>query len=403
MKLNQDTIAFIRAHEGEDICSLRLRFSGKRSGDVDIPLALTQIEARKKASSKLPWLSRCPDFVFPDTLSAEQCTAQPVADYHADVARHPDSVLDLTCGLGVDVMTIASGAGRSLACDISPAHVSCVRHNAVVRGVKGFRAECTDARSLLEGLDSGERFDLVFADPARRDGAGARTYALADCSPDIVSLLPLIRRHTGRLLVKVSPMLDVKMLLGQLPDISHIHAVSLRGECKELLLDCDFMSGGQGVSCSAVSIAADGDVSVFTFEGLSSGEEMPVAGEDDVSVGAWIFEPDASLMKFINYAPLAARWPMLRKLGPNTHLYVGVGAIPSDLPGRVSRIEGSWSSYRHCAGCLPAQVNVVTRNFPDTPAQVKKRLKIRDGGHGFLYCCRVGDRRTRLLLCSPCD
>lgn len=379
--------------------TLSLRFAGKQVGEVDMPLALRQIEARNKAASKLPWLAYTPDFLFPDTLSAEQCTAQRVADYHRRVAGAPGSVLDLTCGLGIDVMTIAAGAGRVLACDISRAHVECARHNAGVLGLRTLTVECTDARSLLESLGADERFDLVFADPARRSDSGARTYALADCSPDITELLPLIRRHADRLIVKVSPMLDVKMVLSQLHGITHIHAVSLRGECKELLLDCDFRAEAGPITFSAVNIAADGQTTSFTFKEGEGGSPVPPADEDDLRPGAWIFEPDASLMKFIHIAPLAERYPMLRKLAPNTHVYAGTGEPPAGLPGRVLRVVDSWPSYKHCAGKLPAQLNVVTRNFPDTPAQVKKRLKIKDGGDGFLYCCRVADKRVRLILC----
>lgn len=399
MNPNQATLDFIHAHQGEDPLSLSLRFARKAPENVDIPLALMQIDARRKALSKLPWLVCTPSFIFPDTLSAEQCTAWPVALYHASVAGVPDSVLDITCGLGVDLMAVASGAARVRGCDISPTHVDCLRHNLKARGMGAFRIDCADARSLLMGLADHERFDIVFADPARRSGSGARTYALADCSPDITGLLPLIRRHADRLLLKVSPMLDVKMLTSQLPMATHVHAVSLRGECKELLVDCDFKSAGVPRSYSAANINAAGEVSVFTFYGDSAAAPVPLAADADLQSGAWLFEPHASMMKFIHMAPLAGRCPMLRKLAANTHLFLGKGDVPCGLPGRVLRIMEVWPSYRHCAGKLPAHLNVVTRNFPDSPEQVRKKLKIRDGGTDFLYCCRMDDKRMRLLLC----
>lgn len=399
MNLNQATLDFIRLHQGEDPLSLSLRFARKAPEDVDMSLALMQIGAYKKAVSKLPWLLSMPSFIFPDTLSAEQCTAWPVALYHASVAGAPDSVLDITCGLGVDLMAVASRAVRVRGGDISPTHVECLCHNLKARGMDGCRIDCTDARSLLMGLAPDERFDIVFADPARRSGSGARTYALADCSPDITELLPLIRACADRLLLKVSPMLDVKMLTSQLPMATHVHAVSLRGECKELLVDCDFRLPGLQRRYSAANINAAGEVSVFTFYGDAPYAPVPLADDSDLDSGAWLFEPDASMMKFIHMAPMAERWPMLRKLGANTHLFTGSGVVPHGLPGRVLRIMEVWPSYRHCAGKLPAHINVVTRNFPDTPDQVRKKLKIKDGGTEFLYCCRMGDKRLRLFLC----
>lgn len=402
MELNQQTLDFIQAHTGKEVARLTLQYAGKKIPEVDIPLALTQIEARNKAGGKLPWLTGTPAFIFPDTLSAEQCTAQCVADYHRLVAGAPESLLDITCGLGIDAMTIGAGSSRCLACDISPAHAECARHNAALRGLAHFEVRRTDSESLLKSLTPGERFSLIFADPARRSGSGSRTYALSDCSPDITALMPLISEHTDRLMVKVSPMLDVTKVMLQMPSIRHIHAVSLRGECKELLLDCDMRRNSRGkVSFSAVDIDATGVPHIYSFADADKGScsEVPIASATEIETAEWIFEPNASLMKFIHYAPLADRWPGLRKMAANTYLYVAEGPIPAGMPGRALRIKGMWNAYRHCAGSLPAQVNIVTRNFPDQPQLIKKKLKIKDGGDEFLYCCRSEDKRTRFLLC----
>lgn len=403
MELNQQTLDFIEAHAGKEVARLTLQYAGKNIPGVDMSLALTQIEARNKAGGKLPWLTGTPAFIFPDALSAEQCTAQCVADYHRQIAGTPESLLDLTCGLGIDAMTIGADSSRCLACDISPAHAECARHNAALRGLAHFEVRRTDSESLLKSLTPGERFSLIFADPARRSGSGSRTYALSDCSPDITALMPLISEHTDRLMVKVSPMLDVTKVMLQMPSIRHIHAVSLRGECKELLLDCDMRRNSPGkVSFSAVDIDATGVPHIYSFADADKGScpKVPIASATEIETAEWIFEPNASLMKFIHYAPLAGRWPCLRKMAANTYLYVAEGPIPAGMPGRALRIKGMWNAYRHCAGSLPAQVNIVTRNFPDQPQLIKKKLKIKDGGDEFLYCCRSEDKRTRFLLCT---
>lgn len=410
MEINPETSEFIQRHLGCDPLALRLRYGGKKVGDVDIPMALTQIEARGKARVKLkPWLEAHPDFMFPDTLSAEQCTAWQVAEYHARVAGNPDSVLDLTCGLGVDAMTMAAQAGSVTASDISDAHVQCAETNACILGLKSFEAVHCDASDFLKRLHSDARFSLIFADPARRDAHSRRTYALEDCSPDILQLMPLIKAHTSRLMVKVSPMLDVTRVVEQMNSVTTLYAISLKGECKELLLDCDFVNPSTQVRCVAVDISASGIAGEFEFfidrnsgRALAPGSDATalfINAPEQVRPGMWLFEPNSSLMKFINVAPLGSLCPAMSKLGANTHLWVSDAPLPYGIPGRVLLIKDVLTAGKRTASCLSGHINIVTRNFPESAEKVKKQLKVKDGGRDYLYCCRIGDRHARMLHC----
>lgn len=403
MNLNQGTIEFIQRHLHDDVMKLRLRYASKSMEGVDIPMAITQIEARQRVSAKVPEIARLPGFIFPNTLSAEQCTAHQVALYHAHVASAPDSVLDLTCGLGIDLSCIGAHACRVEGVDMSPSHVMCASTNMPLLGVPQARVHCAEASEYLHSLADDDMFDLIFVDPARRGEHNKRTYALQDCSPDVVQLLPLIRRHAKRLIVKVSPMLDVASLRDAFAYAMDIHAVSLKGECKELLLDIDFTSTRQGTVYHAVNITGSGRRQVFSYsdEQSHATEPLPVLSDpSQIQEGMWIFEPNASLMKFIHRAPLQHSWPQLVKVADNTHLYLGTGPVPADMPGRVCTIEQVLSPNKKSAGAVPALINIVTRNFPMTPSQVAKMLKVREGGDEFLYCCRVGRHQARMLYCS---
>ena len=401
MEISKDTRDFIVCHMGADPLALRLKFAGKNLKDVDLSFALTQIEARKKAAAKLSWLDADPYFVFPDTLSAEQCTAAQVADLHAEVASltAPESVLDLTCGLGIDSMALARVAKVVDACEISKAHVEVLNHNIHYSGYSNLRVHNCSAEDFLQALPDEIRYSLIFADPARRDHSSRRTYAFEDCSPDILSLMPQISRHTNRLLIKASPMLDVAETVKQLPSLHHLYVISLRNECKELLCDCRFEDSESPLKFTAVNILPVGN-SIFTFYAEETEAVTPcVETWDDITPGQWLFEPNASVMKLITMAPLHRCWPGLRKLAPNTHIYIGDGNPPADLPGRVSLIETIMPYSKKSKTLLPDdRLNVVCRNFPATPEEVKRTLKLKDGGNLFLYCVTLSQASARLIL-----
>ncbi|MCM1006302.1 MAG: class I SAM-dependent methyltransferase [Prevotella sp.] len=403
MIISDATKTFIAEHINENAAKLRLKYFNKQLPEVDIPLAITQIEARQKVQRKFgKFLDEHPDILFPDTLSAEQCSAPAVAEYRADVVSEQDSVLDLTCGLGIDALSLARVSRQLTACDIDSRHVDCFNRNAAYLNLKHTKAIHCEAGDFLSSLPEDTKFSLIFADPARRNKDNRRTYALADCTPDVLSLTDTIKCHTNRLLLKVSPMLDVAKVLDELPEVAAVHAVSLRGECKELMLDCRFDIKQCSRTFSAVDIRSNGSIVKFEFTETEVIDNMPVITSlDDVQPGYYLYEPNPSIMKFIGCAPLAAHFPTLRKLGKNTHLYISDKPLGADMPGRLLKIEKVLTPSKKIVSQLPEKVNIVTRNYPDSPEILKRKLKLKDGGDKFLYAGRLLDSTPRLLLCQP--
>ncbi|MCM1318841.1 MAG: class I SAM-dependent methyltransferase [Muribaculaceae bacterium] len=403
MKVSEQTYTFIREHVGEPPAALRLKYSGKKVEGVDISLALTQIEARRKASSKLPeLLSEHEEFLFPDTLSAEQCTSWPLACLHGRIAGQQSDVLDLTCGLGIDTLALAGSSERVTTCDLNATHIDYVTHNSKVLGLDNIRGFSTESGAYLAALADDKYFSLIFADPARRSATNKRIFALEDCSPDITALLPIITAHTDRLLLKVSPMLDADRLLNQLPGVHTIYAISLRGECKELLVDCRFDEEIKTTKYSAIDILTNGHISEYTFEQGAMHDDVPIVGDIDcIKPGQYMFEPNASLMKFLHKAPLMVHYSTLRKLGINTHIYISDAPLPSDMPGRILQIEKVLSPSKKAIKEMPQYANIVTRNYPESAANLKSKMKVKEGGEHFLYACRIHDKTARLLLCTP--
>lgn len=231
--LSAEEIEFIEANRGLTGAEAMLR-AGSGAHGFDLREAATQIDCRRKCAGKLPGFLKHSRFRFPDPLSAEQCTREDVARFHASLIEPGERVLDMTAGLGIDAMSLALGGARVTAVEIDAARAQALRENAALLGAQ-LQVLFADSRKVLEELP--EPVDTIFIDPARRDSAGRRTYGFADCTPDLLSLLPLIMSRCSRLLVKASPLLDVTQILRELPGVSRLRAVEAGGECKELLIE----------------------------------------------------------------------------------------------------------------------------------------------------------------------
>ncbi|MDE6166624.1 MAG: methyltransferase domain-containing protein, partial [Muribaculaceae bacterium] len=189
---------------------------------------ILQDECRRRASRKLAaTLSSAPGFRFPTSLSAEQCTADNVAEFHASLIEPGSSVVDLTCGLGIDSFHMARRCLRVVCMDIDSDVSAAIGHNARELGLENISAVCGDCREWLEGY-AGEPFDVAFIDPARRADDGSRLYSLTQCKPDVVEMIPLIAAHARRLIIKASPMLDVTTSLAELSEGAAVYAVGTK-------------------------------------------------------------------------------------------------------------------------------------------------------------------------------
>lgn len=390
---------FVAAHIKDDPVALRLKYSGKSLDDIDIDFAITQIEARRKASTKLPAALACPDFVFPTALAAEQCTGEVLAEFHTEIAGQPGDALDMTCGLGIDAMSLCRHGWRVKTFDISAPHIAAVRHNAARLNISGLEAIHGDSVDYLCRHASADKFDLVFADPARRAADNRRTYGFSDCSPDILQAMPLIRRTAPRLIVKASPMLDVDAVTASLPGLNNLYILSVRNECKELLCDCDTRAETvKEVTVHAIDIYSDGSAIRFSFP-WGNGSKYEKISAVLPQTGQILHIPNSSVMKVISRVSLTDVYPGLSKLDRDSHLYVGDYAA-TGFPGRIMAIEKVLSYNKKAARELSnGAFNLVCRNFPDTPSQVIKKLKIKEGGNKYLIATRTAGSIC-LLLCT---
>lgn len=382
---------YVAANAGAD--TLKLMLKSEPDLPFDKRFAVMQIECRKKAKNKIPELLANERFLFPKAISAEQCTHQQVAKFHASLFQPTDSVLDMTMGLGVDSYYISQRVASLKAIELD--------EEIAVAGAHNYAFTVVNADSVAWLAQTDERFDAVFIDPARRGDGGARLYGLADCAPDVLSILPTIKAHAKRLYIKASPMIDVTQSMRDLaPHLTDVWAVSVKNECKELFFEVDF-----GVECADVQLHALNFEAGGTQEFAVDSAALAVEGcYGSPSVGQYLYEPNASVMKIGAFAALTRQFPILQ-IAKNSHLYYSDDFV-EDFPGRkfvIDSIIPFSGKEAKAVGKQHKQLNIATRNFRLSPDELKKRLKVRDGGDCYLFATTLANGEQVLLLTRKAD
>lgn len=395
MEYPEEFWKWIETHACDDTSKLRL--SASKWKEPWIADAILQIECRRKSERKLPDAVAHPGFLFPTALSAEQSTSERLARFHAGLIRNGESVVDLTAGLGIDAMTIAAIASHVTAVDINPAVASALVHNAKVMGCDNVDVRNEDCAQFLAGM-AGEA-DMAFIDPARRGETGERLFALTDCRPDVVTLLPKIKAHFKRLIIKASPMIDISATMRELPQIVRLIMLGTRAECKELIAVVDFRSVNPSDEAiiEAVTLLADGSDCRFSFTRREESEAAVVYGSPES--GDSLFVPYPSTVKAAPFKLLSERFDT-RKLSGNTHLYIADGrrdGFPGETFTIVETLPFASSVIKRFASRYP-RINVATRNFGMTADALRGRLKVKDGGDKRVIGVTLADGMRRLLV-----
>lgn len=346
-----------------------------------------QLAQQRLVKDKLPSWQLVLAYI-PSSLALEQCSSQQAAEYKQRFVRREDRLLDMTGGLGVDFSALSAAAQSSVYVEQQPQLVAAARYNLPRllpdRPVTIYEGRSTE---LLDELLERHQPTLIYLDPARREQSDRqrRVYALEDCEPDLLGLLPRIRERYAalglplpRLLVKVSPMLDLKHTLRSVPETKELHVVAVQSEVKELLLAIDLAAPAptqyQDVPL-VVSLLGGGQEQSLRFE-RAFAEEEALTTHYATELGRWLYLPHAALMKAGLYKSLAARYG-LEPLHVSSHLYTSDEACP-DFPGRCYEVDEvlpfSSSLLRRLTKERLA-VQIICRNFPLSADELRRRLK----------------------------
>lgn len=442
--MNQATQNFIRQHQDDDV--RQLAFLGSKYPEVDMPFALDQIRGRKMARVKLPRWASLEGIIYPPHISMEQCSSESTALYKAELAARllglPVSssfseeigFVDLTGGFGVDFSYIAARLGvksmyverQAHLCEAAKENFERLGlKNAIVKNGDGievlhsFLSKKDDAASAddsfgiiydqpLSLLKTKLGLKIIFIDPARRDDAGNKVVSLKDCTPDVTVLQEEMLSKADYVIIKLSPMLDWHRAISELSHVREVHIISVNNECKELLLVLSARNMGDMEASSAdgevkhagnLRIYCVNDAQSFVCDELDM-ESSPVRIAPPVlEEMQYLYEPNASLMKAGCFGVLSDRYDA-RMLSKNSHLFVSQAPIEA-FPGRSFRIIAI-SSFnkkelkRHLSGITKA--NIATRNFPLSVAELRKRLKLKDGGETYIFATTLSYESHVLMI-----
>lgn len=396
---NQATLDFIREHADDDVRQLALR--GSKMSEVDLSYALEQIAGRQKAHTKLPSWASIDGIVYPPHLSMEQCSSESTARYKASIAGKGTLCVDLTAGFGVDMAFIAQGFQKAVHVERQPQLCAISSENYNVLGLNHIEVVCGDGVEYLHRMNHA---DLLFIDPARRDEHGGRTYGIADCTPNVLEMLDEMLEKADRVMIKLSPMLDWRKAVADLGKVNEVHIISVDNECKELLLAVNSEERGKNSASPSlrvvcVNLLSDGNKECFEFDGYHASPSSSAFHFSPFD-SRFLYEPNASIMKAGCFGLLEQRFGVMQ-LDKNSHLFVSDKEV-TDFPGREFLIEKRTSmNKRELKAALAGvdKANITVRNFPMSVAELRKRLKLKEGGEVYIFATTIANEGHQLLVC----
>lgn len=394
MEINEATWNYIRTHVNDNVRDLALR--GCKDTSVDFKFALQQIEGRQKSKDKLPDFYQNEQVLYPPTVSMEQCSSTHTANYKASLVEG-ETFADLTGGFGIDTFALSRRFKHGYHIEPNNALSELVQHNASVLNISNLEFI---QDTMEESLSQIPNVDCLYIDPSRRDSHGNRVVCLEDCTPNIIEWKSTLLGKCKKLMIKLSPMIDIKRSLLQLPETSDIYTIAVNGECKEVLLILEAGKDPTDRCIHTINILKDG-YQIFETTASEEVDAMPTLTN---TLGRYLYEPNAAVLKAGTFKSIATRFG-LEKLHPHTHLYTS-DILAKDFPGRIFNVDDSYSfnkkEIKKALGDIK-KANVAVRNFPLTAEELKALLKIKDGGEVFLFGATLTDGKLTVIQATKAD
>ena len=393
MEISLETQQFIREHLSDNVRTLALQ--AKKYPDVDMPTAITQIAGRQIAAEKIPSWKEIEDIWYPKHLSMEQCSSEITARYKASLLQG-ESLTDLTAGFGIDCSFLAAGFQSVTYVERQEELCEIAAHNFPILNLNHITVRNEDGVDHLKAMSP---VDCIFLDPARRNEHGGKTVAISDCEPDVAELEELLLSKANRIMVKLSPMLDLTLALKELKYTQEVHSISVNNECKELLLLLGQNPPAE-VPIHCVNLSTKGGQEEQHFVFTREQEQRSECTYTD-TLENYLYEPNASLLKAGAFRSIATAYPV-KKLHPNSHLYTSSTLI-TGFPGRIFRIVGQCSfNKKEIKESLAdlKKANLTVRNFPATVTELRKRINLAEGGDTYLFASTLNNGQKILIRCE---
>lgn len=393
--MNTDIAIFIGEHLHDDVQQLALqRNRFPQLSDADFRFLLQQIEGRQRTKDKLPSFAQNPDWWYPVRLSCEQCSSEATSRYKAEIIKPflgqtDTTLIDLTAGYGVDTFFMSEHTQRAHYVERNAELCAIAQHNFALSRPH-IQVHNTTAEEFLSSLPiSNSPYPLsntlIYLDPARRSQSGGKVFRIEDCEPNVIEILPILRKCASTILIKFSPMLDISAAMQSLGSEWDIHVVALHNEVKEVL----FITGNSTIH--AVNISHN-QTTRFT---LTQAEEKATQNHIANTIGKYLYEPNAAIIKAGAFRLVGERYG-IAKLDTNTHLYTSDTLLP-DFQGRVWKVIDTHLAKPSTLD-PKLKYSIISRNYPLSPEQMRKKYKLQDGNDYYLIGARHQGKPT-LMLC----
>ena len=375
--LNKEVQNYINANLETDLHSLLLKKSP--FSDVSMQEMVQQIKGKKVAQRKFPFLLK-ENIVFPPNLNLEQASSQSTAEFKAD-NLHGKKFLDLTCGFGIDAYFLSQNFEEITLVEKNPELLDVVKHNWKILNKKA-----TFVNENLEHFlaKNSERFDVIYLDPARRDSEKNKKFLLEDLSPNLLEIQDQLLEISSQIIIKLSPLIDISYLISVLKNVAKIQIIAVRNEVKELIVFLEKARKGDDVEISCINLESDDAEFAFQFK------------EEKTAVSAFsepqqfLYIPNNAVLKSGAFN-LISQFFNGKKLHPNTHFYTSDKRIER-FPGRVLEINMIDSKHIRKG----EKYNIISKNYPLSPDEIKKKYKILDGGNCYLIFTQTQNRKIIL-------
>lgn len=384
--LDSDIQKYINTNLGTDVSKMAL--SKNPFVGIDFKEILNQIAAKTKAESKLPTWFKTPNILYPSKVSVEQTSSEITAKYKASLVSG-ESLIDLSGGFGVDDFYFSKKFKEVVHCEMQQELSEIVAHNFKALNAKNIQSKFGESTQILKELN--QSWDCIYLDPSRRNDSKGKVFMLSDCSPNVGELLPLYLSYSKIILIKAAPILDISAALQELIYVKEIHLVAINNEMKEILflIEKGFKDEPKVVCINFTKIEYQ-KVVFLRNSNASASYSLPKQ---------YLYEPNSAIMKSGEFNQLSEQLD-LPKLHQHSHLYTSENQIA--FPGRVFRIEEVLDYNKVGISKVSSlrKANITTRNFPLTVEELRKKIKVKDGGNSYCFFTTNLNNDKIILICS---
>lgn len=377
---------FISTNLKSDITKLILK--GSPFKNISTQELIGQIEAKKKCEKKLPsWFNNSNTY-YPNKLNIEQTSSEKTAEYKTSIING-EHIIDVTGGLGVDCFYFAKKFNNVTHCELNAELSDIVKHN--LTQFNNSNVKCVNTDGIAYIIENDIIYDWIYIDPSRRNDTKGKVFLLEDCLPNVPKHLDNLLLKSNHLLIKSSPLLDIKSCINELKNVKNIHVIALKNEVKEVLVEIE-KNYNKSISLKTINLDSTNQNFEFIFEKkYEYNLSKPLK---------YLYEPNVSILKSGGFNAVCEIFN-IDKLHQHSHLYTSNNHLES-FPGRQFKIEQCLPYHKKTIlKHLPhKKANITTRNFKESVQTIRKKTGIKEGGDLYLFFTTDFNNNQIVLICK---